>query len=204
MERAERVVEHSPALTTKHSLEEEHVMAATESITNRDAFGNWLSGFTDGEGCFFLGLHGNLPHASFLIAVRSDDHAVMSQIHEFWGGIGMLKLRRPSRKAPGQPISLLRVASVADLRRVVIPHFHAYPLRAKKRRDFLVWEQGVDWIARMRKAFTSGYGRKRFTDERISEFLDIRDALRSQRKFESDIVPIPRRSTDFVQHALFA
>lgn len=112
-----------------------------------DAFGHWLSGFVDGEGCFTLTVHRTkgkeklfeTPSGRFEILLRGDDSDIIHKIKNYWG-VGNIGERKLSS---GNPAARYYVGNIPDLVRVVIPHFERYPLRAKKARDFPVWRQGI-------------------------------------------------------------
>ena len=183
---------------------EDHVMAEFQSIEQRDAFGYWLSGFTDGEGCFFLGMRreDGRPHepiAQFRIGLRADDTDILLQIQSF---LGVGKIDSCSHRGNIR-VSTLRVSVVKELIGAVIPSFHRYPLRAKKARDFAIWERGVLFLAdaRTRK---HGWGRQ-YAEEDRQHFAAIVESLRGQRAFESSGTPavIPDRSSVFRQEQMF-
>jgi hypothetical protein len=110
-----------------------------------DAFGYWLSGFTDGEGCF----HGRVVPSrqkssiivSFSIALRADDLRILEEIRQALGVGGIYPV--PSREENWQPQYMYSVNDKKDLAQVIIPHFEKYPLRSKKTRDFVIWKRLV-------------------------------------------------------------
>jgi len=177
-------------------------MAGFESITDRDAFGHWLSGFTDGEGCFYLGFQRNgkrerAPLAQFRIGLRLDDKDILERIKLYWN-VGIINVLDNGN----QYTATLRVSLIKDLTQVVIPHFHQYPLRAKKARDFAIWEQGVLFMIEAKKRKT-GQGR-RYIEKDKERFAAIRDALQEQRKPESSRpLSLPVMPIEFSQGVLF-
>lgn len=118
----------------------------------REGFAYWLSGFADGEATFGLRICRQQNKlnclALFRITLRDDDADTLRMIHSFWQ-CGRLTLSDNSRSKikNAKPIAIYGVQSVADLTNIVIPHFERYPLRAKKRNDFLIWRKGVDLMA---------------------------------------------------------
>lgn len=115
---------------------------------DRDAFGNWLSGLVDGEGCFKLVWHRThgktkmfeIPGARLEISLRADDYDALEQAWAFWE-VGSLIVR--PRCDSSYPAARYYTSSAPDLAEVIVPHFERYPLRAKKRRDFQIWKRGV-------------------------------------------------------------
>lgn len=128
------------------------------SIADRidPAFGNWLAGFVDGEGCFFIGrvVHRNTKggedyvnyRCAFTLGLRKDDSAILEQIHSTLGigsmgeraarGIGVWPMREWKVKSKPEAVVLVEV-------------FDRFPLRAKKARDYALWREAVlDWSSR--------------------------------------------------------
>ncbi len=184
-------------------------MAKADSIPpfpsdiDRDIFGHWLSGFTDGEGCFHLYCqphfhHGSTysnPTAGFCIALRADDLTILEQIRMFFAcGIIRLVHKRETKKRPGHPVHDYRVNKIGDLVQHIIPHFSRYPLRAKKARDFAIWKEGVALLAQVssqpfRKKFgyRNGWARK-WKPDLVAKFESFRDALKLQRVYQAPVI----------------
>lgn len=181
-------------------------MSTVHPIDERHAFGHWLSGFTDGEGSFFLGLHRSetaqrriQARFYFSIVLRADDHAILTKIKEFLG-CGAIYFRsnyvRPS--ANTKPSYTFRVHRIADLKDFVIPQFRNYPLRAKKARDFVIWEQGV--LLAERVASRKKEGRRdsrgvhaKWTQSELDQFQEMVELLRQQRRFNEQTLALPER-----------
>ena len=123
-----------------------------EHIDRRD-FGNWLSGFADGEGCFLLGTHqrkrtGRSSEvactklgARFSIRLRADDVDALKLIQSYFG-CGVITCH--DRSTAGHPQCTFTMHTYRDLAQLVISHFVSHPLFAKKRHDFTVWKEGVE------------------------------------------------------------
>lgn len=130
-----------------------------ENILERvdPAFGNWLAGFADGEGCFRIsrarrGTESWSYSCLFSIGLRADDAAVLEEIQGHLG-IGDIRHEERARKnwAPMVKWTVRRKADVVDL----VTVFKTYPLRAKKAQDFEIWRQAVDlWMTVQNR----GYG----------------------------------------------
>jgi hypothetical protein len=118
------------------------------SDIDRDYFGAWLSGFVDGEGCFYLGVHKrktstDSARAFFQIKVRDDDEAIIRRIQSFLQ-CGWVKLvADPGRSGNHQPQAVFRVNSIVDCFKIITPIFEKYPLLAKKADDFRIWSEAV-------------------------------------------------------------
>lgn len=170
-------------------------MARTNPISpfpsdiDRDAFGHYLSGFTDGEGCFQLGIARDprstrrTPFARFKIQLRDDDSEVLRLIQSFLG-CGTL-YHDPRIGSVSKPAMLFRVDSHAELASVVVPHFVRYPLRAKKARDFPVWRDGLDLIRRVTASpfAYSAHRLPKWTEPVLAQFVAIADQLNRQRAY---------------------
>lgn len=147
-----------------------------------DYFRAWLSGFTDGEGCFrletFRDKRRNLltRRASFGINLRQDDLQILRYIRRFLkcGGV----YPHPSLRPHGHPLAHFIVTKKSDLLNIIIPHFDAHPLETKKRRDYLIWKKGVQLL--MRK---STYRR---TEHDNQKFDLLAQKLKETRKYSVD------------------
>ncbi len=125
----------------------------------RRRFGDWVSGFTDGEGCFVLSvMPENLKHnehdyptASFAIGLRRDDRPVLEMIRSYWGCGTIHDIDRVDKNGKLRLSSRFVVAKMDDLAKIVISHFDSHPLWAKKRRDYEIWRTGVLLIAEQRR-----------------------------------------------------
>ena len=150
-----------------------------------DSFGHWLSGLTDGEGCFSLRWAGDItdgPCAEFAINLRADDVDILYIIQSYLGcgNIGNLKQTRGSN-----PCVSYRVRKAGDLAEIIVPHFEKFPLRAKKRHDFEIWKEGVNLIWSVVK-LPKYIGALRWTLENRGEFGCIVQLLSNGRKYKCD------------------
>ena len=96
----------------------------------------WVTGFVDGEGCFFVGVN---PHPEmkagfqvlpeFTVVQHERDMQVLYALKAFFG-CGVVRRNHAERMC-------YRVREAALLRQRVIPFFEKHPLKTKKRMDFL-------------------------------------------------------------------
>ncbi len=114
----------------------------------REAFGHWFAGFTDGEGSFIIAgnpsTRSTSYNCSFSLTTRIDDLPILEEIR---GYLQMGRLYSYSRKAPpgkNQPHDQVqfRIARKEDALRLVA-FFDHHPLRAKKRNDYRIWRKAV-------------------------------------------------------------
>src|SRR3990167_5597312 len=115
-----------------------------EGIKSRNvigsAFGNWFSGYFDGEGCFtiFYRERDGSPErrVGVQIACRYDDTDVIRYIQKTLG-VGVV-WQSKSKGITNEAINW-RVERATDLAEVVLPIFDTYPLRSKKRLEYQIW-----------------------------------------------------------------
>lgn len=157
------------------------------------AFANYITGFTDGEGSFVLAIQRQNgrehPRAIFQIIVRSDDFPILSQIRDYFGCGRIYHHTRKGRttRCPEWHSSHFMVYRPEELLGVIVPHFKAFPLRAKKARDFIIWEQAVALCCRVRaRRQVGGVGNgplAKWTDKERIEFATHLDTIKAQRTF---------------------
>jgi hypothetical protein len=152
-------------------------MAASHSIPSfppdidRDYFGAWLSGFTDGEGTFLLGF-----------MTKKDGYK-----QSYWRAGWLYYDEKPGRK----PQMNYLVDGIETIVKVVVPHFERYPLQAKKSRDFVIWKEAAKLVygVTCRPTIHLGYRygqMAKWTKEDRDEFLRLAQMLKSIRRFESN------------------
>jgi hypothetical protein len=95
----------------------------------------WVVGFVDGEGCFFVGINRQpsmtvgwqvLPE--FRVVQHERDVSILEQLREFFG-CGLITTNHGDRKE-------LRIRGLTQLSESVVPFFEAHPLRTVKRASF--------------------------------------------------------------------
>jgi len=99
----------------------------------------FVTGFTDGEGCFHIRIRKNQKcklgwslGLLFEISLNQKDKALLEQIQFYFGVGSIVKL--------GSRAFIFRVESVKDLK-VIINHFEKYPLITQKRADYELFKQ---------------------------------------------------------------
>lgn len=165
---------------------------------DRTAFGHWLSGFVDGEGCFRL-VSQSYPNrisptfkASFTICLRDDDQTVLGLIRSFLG-CGQIYLSAPPSGLTrnSKPRASFTVSPLPHHMEIIIPHFRRFPLLAKKSRDFEVWVRGVELIHRVSLRPRVSLGGKggslpKWLAEERAEFLGLIATLTHLREYSAD------------------
>lgn len=99
-------------------------------------FASYISGFTDGEGCFSISFNqrpkfksGLEVRPSFSLSQNKRSLGILQRIQKYFR-VGSI---RYSKKDDSYKFE---VRSIKDLTRVIIPHFKNYQLLSSKRRDF--------------------------------------------------------------------
>lgn len=105
---------------------------------------NWLAGFVDGEGCFYIRLQEALGHKlkekvglSFFITQHKKDEWLMRSLINYLGC--------GSIQASNNVINF-RVDNFLDINEKVIPFFDKYPILGAKYLDFADWCKAADII----------------------------------------------------------
>ena len=96
----------------------------------------WVVGFVDGEGCFFVGMNRHPEMTSgfqvlpeFTVVQQQRDIQLLHALKEFFG-CGVVRTSHAERMA-------YRVRSLDHLKQRIVPFFDQHPLKSKKRVDFL-------------------------------------------------------------------
>nr|YP_009364302.1 LAGLIDADG endonuclease [Ophiocordyceps sinensis]ARF03397.1 LAGLIDADG endonuclease [Ophiocordyceps sinensis]QDH07191.1 LAGLIDADG endonuclease [Ophiocordyceps sinensis] len=125
--------------------------------TNLELNPFYVTGFSDGEGCFHFAIGKNPKYKlgyyvnpGFSIALHKKDEQLLRKIQEFFGGIGVLKVKKY--------IVQFRVFSIEDLN-VVIKHFDKYPLITKKHADFILFKEGLRAIKNKEHLTVEGFNK---------------------------------------------
>lgn len=141
-----------------------------------DDFGHWFAGMVDGEGSFTIRLlhrdRSIYASVEFHIKLRDDDAAILHEIKETLG-IGRLYSHKPASPNAGAQL-LYQVYRIGDIIHVLIPLFEEYPLRSKKRRDFILWKRAARMIHLGQHLTASGH----------EEILQLKKQMEEGRKYQ--------------------
>ena len=145
-----------------------------------DPFGHWLAGFVDGEGCFYFSVTSDGScRPVFRLKVRLDDKDVLNRARD-WSGVGVV-VEIHNEKLPNPQCEWIVRKKRHVLKLVEI--FTAYPLRAKKAKDFEIWAKAVNvWIDI--RAISAGYHRGTIRDPRQKTLLLLRSELKECRRYK--------------------
>ena len=96
----------------------------------------WVVGFVDGEGCFFVGINKHPEMSSgfqvlpeFTVVQHQRDIQLLHALKEFFG-CGVVRSNHAERMA-------YRVRSLDHLNEMIVPFFEKHPLKSKKKVDFI-------------------------------------------------------------------
>ena len=117
-------------------MSEREPSETSRSAPYRKLEAQWVTGFVDGEGCFFVGVN---PHPEmeagyqvlpeFTVVQHERDVQLLHALKTFFA-CGVVRRNHAERMA-------YRVRDAAHLRERIIPFFERHPLKSKKRLDFL-------------------------------------------------------------------
>lgn len=144
----------------KRSIRASHSIA--NGFNNLDPW--FVTGFTDGEGCFRIKLIknetyklGSYVSPAFQITLHRKDLNLLESLRLFWG-VGKIAIDKESCQ--------YYVNSINDLVKI-INHFNSYPLMTKKLVDFQLFQQAVTLIM----------NKKHLTSEGLKEIVKIKDYM---------------------------
>lgn len=158
------------------------------------AFGHWLSGFADGESMFVLREIYNprkqlMYQGYFRITLRDDDAGILRLIQNYWA-CGNITFQDNARSTVpnANPVASYNVTRNSDLMTKVIPHFLSFPLFAKKRNDFFIWKEAVEFLSSVISRplvgrFDIGGNYPKWTDEDREKMRVFQERLRSSHRY---------------------
>jgi LAGLIDADG endonuclease len=107
----------------------------------------WVVGFVDGEGCFFVGINRHPEMTSgfqvlpeFTVVQHERDVQLLHALKQFFG-CGVVRTNHAERMA-------YRVRSLDHLNDRILPFFEQHPLKSKKRIDFSKFRSVLQLMAR--------------------------------------------------------
>ena len=128
---------------------------------------NWVVGFVDGEGCFFVGIN---PHQEmttqyqvlpeFTVVQHQRDIQLLHALKKFFG-CGVVRRNHAERMA-------FRVRRLEHLNEIIVPFFEKHPLKSKKRIDFLTFRTVLHMMVRGEHLNTEGIAEIRALASRMN------------------------------------
>ena len=144
----------------------------------------YITGFTDGEGCFSISFNrraklntGIEVRPSFSIGQNKHSLQVLKDIHAYFG-CGAIRFSNADQ------LYKYEVRSIGDLMKRIIPHFQKFPLKTSKQRDFEIFTNVCELIYQS-KHLNNGYleqiinqsylmnwsGKRKYTKEELLKIL---------------------------------
>lgn len=122
---------------------------------------SWISGFTDGEGCFHISIN-RIPGMSLgwqvlpelRIVQHEKDELVLYKIKEYFG-FGDVKINRTDHHGTRKEF---RVRGLENLNKIV-EFFKKYPLKTSKRKDFEIFSEVIEMMKEKRHLTKEGLDR---------------------------------------------
>lgn len=165
----------------------------------------WITGFVDGEGCFFIGINrqsamriGFQVLPEFRVVQHRRDLDVLHQLRDFFG-VGVVVRNHGERYE-------LRIRGRINLEKVVT-FFEQHPLKTGKQQDFVAFRSVIRMMRRREhltkggleriRTITSRMNRQRRSDRESSE-TSTSDIAPKAMKIQSDPHGDMRRSSEMV------
>ena len=115
----------------------------------------WITGFVDGEGCFFIGLNKNTQMSvgfqvlpEFIVVQHKRDEQILQALKSAWG-CGVVRKNHGNRLC-------YRVRGLNDIQNTIIPFFEKHSLKTKKKIDFLKFRKILQLIEKKNHLTISG------------------------------------------------
>ncbi len=124
--------------------------------------GYWISGFTDGEGCFTVSVirntttrFGKQIFPEFVITQGAKSLPALENIKKFFDcGSIVLNKRYDNHN---EHLYRYCVRSISELKEIIIPFFQEFPLQTYKRKDFLIFKKVIDMMSKKKHLTEKGW-----------------------------------------------
>ena len=124
----------------------------------------WLTGFTDGEGCFSISIFKNKTlkfgyqvFPEFVLTQGARSLETLEKVKEFFGCGKIYENKRYDNHR--ESLYKYCVRNKIDLLEKVCPFFNKYPLQTAKYNDFELFKQGLDIIRKGEHLTDKGFKR---------------------------------------------
>ncbi|OGF62345.1 hypothetical protein A2662_01065 [Candidatus Giovannonibacteria bacterium RIFCSPHIGHO2_01_FULL_45_33] len=138
--------------------------SGADNQQERLKFGYWISGFTDGEGCFSVAVINNKTtkfgkqiFPEFVVTQGEKSLSALKKINKFFGCGNIFVNKRYDNH--NENLYRYCVRSLQELDSKIIPFFEKYPLHTYKQNDFFIFKKVVK--AMIQKEHLSESGRKK-------------------------------------------
>ena len=141
--------------------------------------GDYIAGFTDGEGCFSLTYRKDKGRyfywkASFIIMLRGDDGEILNTIKDYFK-CGSVTFTKDAVR--------YQIYDTKMLINTIIPFFEKHSLIGKKKYDFDLWKKSVNIIYKNKKENTNseagvkGFTKNEWNNGDLEELRIIREKM---------------------------
>ena len=146
----------------------------TEVRKNMNINPYWVTGFTDGEGSFYVGINKNstmingyqiLPE--FRIVQHKKDIKLLHVLKRFFK-CGVVRVNHDDRYE-------LRIRSIEHINKIIIPHFQKFPLITQKKFDFIKFSKIINLINQKEHLNLKG----------IVKIIDLASKMNRQKKIKA-------------------
>ncbi|HDH31585.1 MAG TPA: endonuclease [Candidatus Wolfebacteria bacterium] len=124
----------------------------------------WISGFTDGEGCFSISViknnttrFGKQIFPEFVVSQGAKSLSVLKEIKMFFGCGNIFINRRYDNH--NEHLYRYCVRSLGDLELKIIPFFEKFSLRSYKQKDFIIFKKVVGMMRRKEHLNQKGWNK---------------------------------------------
>lgn len=132
-------------------------MDSYNTPTLKRELANYISGYTDGEGCFCVSFSrrdklniGWEVKPSFAIA-QNYDRAEVLELMKSYFGCGFM------RRDYGDKTLKYEIRSLKELLSKVVPHFNEFPMKSAKQKDFLLFTKICKLMEKSRHLNKTGF-----------------------------------------------
>ena len=136
---------------------------------------NWISGFVDGEGTFYIGINkqpsmkiGYQVLPEFRIVQHKKDIKLLYAIKKYFN-CGVVRKNHDDRYE-------VRIRSIEHLEKIIIPFFEKYELKTQKKFDFIKFKKIINLIKQNKHLKKNG----------LLEIIDISKQMNRKEKIKSD------------------
>ncbi len=162
--------------------------ADNQQATRKDISNEYFTGFTDGEGCFYVGFgkRNDLPLKWQIITEFhvSQNPGGKNVLEEFRNRLGCGYLKPNHAKNPKDKSWILIVKDRKDLENKVVPFFRKYPLYTSKQKDFEIFTKVLELIKKAEHLSKDGFRKivelvfdtSRITNKRYSKEMLLSSA----------------------------
>lgn len=126
---------------------------------------NYVSGFTEGDGCFTVNISSktNQVIAIYIVELHKREVPLLFSIQKFFGGAGSINtaLNRYSAR--------FSISRKSDLINKVLPHFDAYKLQGNKLKNYLIFREIVLLINSKAHLTSEGFNKIKLLKEGLNK-----------------------------------